>query len=248
MGHDPYSLSKERTFDALTVQPLVKAIEQANMANKEYVNNPQSNLFGELQADSASKDSPWWNGFYSLGVGNVEPLQVLIDIKNNPNESWPAVVKALEPLRKRGFLTRYKHGKIIPGPIITIGTGATPLHQVIDKYERDVFYDCQLDGLHKPPPKVNGKQYHWNNTLCPIASADFKPISFNYTGIHEPSNAVKQSHSKYIHQAHKSGIKTRFWDTPAWPKYARNRVNRFLLEIGSDWINADDLKSVALEF
>ena len=44
MGHDPYSLSKERTFDALTVQPLVKAIEQANMANKEYVNNPQSNL------------------------------------------------------------------------------------------------------------------------------------------------------------------------------------------------------------
>ena len=30
-----------------------------------------------------------------------------------------------------------------------------------------------------------------------------------------------------------------------WPVYARDRVNKLLLDIGSDWINADDLEAIA---
>ncbi|WFD25834.1 hypothetical protein MNAN1_000800 [Malassezia nana] len=248
VGHDAFSLTSERTFDTLTVQPLVKAIEQANTANARYVNNSESELFSELQASVATSDSPWWNGYFSLGVGNTQPIQLLVDVKNDANRSWPLIVKALEPLRRRGFLTRYDHGKIIPGPVIVVGTGATPIDQVAPKHERDVFFDCEMSKLHEPMPKIHGVQYEWNSTLCPIASTDFVSAALNYTGIQAPSKKVNASLSRLIDEAHKRGIKTRFWDTPAWPIYARDRVNRLLLELGSDWINADDLQGVAREF
>lgn len=248
VGHDPFSLTAERTFHALTVQPLVEAIEQANTANAKYANNSQSSLFGDLQASVSTSSSPWWNGYFSLGVGNTQPLQLLVDVKNDANRSWPLIVKALDPLRKRGFLTRYEHGKVIPGPVIVIGTGGTPVDQLAPEGERDVFLDCELMQLSKPMPKIHGRQYEWNNTLCAIASTDFADVTSNYMGIHEPSEQVKQNLTGLIHEAHQRGIKTRFYDTPAWPIYARDRVNRMLLELGSDWINADDLESVAREF
>lgn len=245
VGHDAFSLTRERTFDALTVQPLVKAIDQANAANAKHVDNDASALFADLQASVKTDKSPWWNGYYSLGVGNTQPIQLMVDIKNNANESWPHVVEALEPLRKKGYLTRYENGKIIPGPVIVVGTGATPIDQVAPKHKRDVFYDCELTKLHLGGPKIHGVQYEWNSTLCPIASTDFTPAALNYTGIHAPSKKVNASISGLIKEAHKRGIKTRFWDTPAWPVYARDRVNKLLLELDSDWINADDLEAIA---
>lgn len=248
VGHDPFSLSKERTFHNLTVMPLVKAIEQANIANANYTNNEQTDLFGELQASVATNKSNWWNGYYSLGVGSGQPIQLLVDVKNNANASWPKIVAALEPLRQRGFLTRYDHGKIIKGPVIVVGTGSTPPEQLAAKTQRDVFLDCEMTKLTSPGPVVDGKPYDWNSTLCPIASTDFVPAALNYTGIMAPSDKVNASLKGLIDEAHKRGILTRFWDTPAWPIYARDRVNRLLLELGSDWINADDLEGVAHHF
>ncbi|WFD19132.1 hypothetical protein MCAP1_001355 [Malassezia caprae] len=235
VGHDPFSLTAERTFHALTVQPLVKAIEQANTANAKYVNNSRSSLFGDLQASVSTSDSPWWNGYFSLGVGNTQPLQLLVDVKNDANRSWPLIVKALDPLRKRGFLTRYKHGKVIPGPVIVIGTGGTPIDQLAPKHERDVFLDCELMQLNKPMPKIHGVRYDWNNTLCAIASTDFEEATSNYRGIHEPSKQLKQNLTSLIHEAHKRGIKTRFYETPAWPIYARDRVNHDLKSVTRDF-------------
>ncbi|PKI85032.1 hypothetical protein MVES1_000796 [Malassezia vespertilionis] len=245
VGHDPFSLTTKRTFHAITVKPLMQAIDQANTANAVHVRNDASSLFADLQASVATKDSPWWNGYYSLGVGNTQPIQLMVDIKNDAENSWKKVLSALEPLRKRGYLTRYEYGKVIPGPIIVVGAGATPIEQVAGKHKRDVFYDCQLAELRKPGPKVQGIQYEWNSTLCPIASGDFASITGDYTGVHMPSKKINESISSVVREAHKRGIKTRFWDTPAWPAYARDRVNKLLLELGSDWINADDLSAIA---
>ncbi|WFD03851.1 hypothetical protein MOBT1_002546 [Malassezia obtusa] len=245
VGHDAFSLSRERTFHALTVEPLVQAIDQANSANAMHVQNEESELFADLQASVAKDDAPWWNGFFSLGVGNTQPIQLMIDIKNNPHKSWQHVLKALDPLRERGYLTRYEYGKIIPGPILVVGTGATPVEELAAKHKRDVFYDCELTKLSGPGPKIGGEHYPWNATLCPIASTDFSKVTNDYKGIHEPTKKMNESISRLIHEAHERNIKTRFWDTPAWPVYARDRVNRMLLELGSDWINADDLEAIA---
>ena len=43
-------------------------------------------------------------------------------------------------------------------------------------------------------------------------------------------------------------IQTRFWNTPQWPIFARDSVNTVLLQLGSDWINADDLEAVSRKF
>lgn len=129
VGHDPFSLSRERTFQALTVQPLLKAIAQANKANSRYHDSEEAAFFAELQKSVATNTSLPWNGYYSLGVGSSAPIQLLVDIKTDGHETWPVLVRELEPLRKRGWLTRYENGKLIPGPILVIGyvTGPTTL-------------------------------------------------------------------------------------------------------------------------
>lgn len=242
MGHDQWSLTPERTFRALTIEPLVKAISQANAANSFHVHTNTSDLFADLQKEQGT---PHWNGFYSLGVGNSQPIQLLVDIKNKPEAAWERVVQELEPLRRRGWLTRYENGKVIPGPVTVVGTGGTPPEKLAPLHKRDVFLDCHLDGLHKPGPKVHGHRYKWNKELCPIASADFADVVPGYNGLQAPNKTVVKKLRGMIDYAHKLGIKTRFYDTPEWPHYAFNRVNKLLLELGSDWINADDLEKIA---
>ena len=51
---------------------------------------------------------------------------------------------------------------------------------------------------------------------------------------------------KLVNDAHERGIRARFWDTPGWPIRARDAVWTELLQDGSDWLNADDLKAARL--
>lgn len=244
VGHDPYSLSQERTFRALTIEPLLKAIEQANRANILQSDSNEAQFFANLQNSVRTNTSNAWNGYYSLGVGSSSPLQLLVDIKTDGNTTWPVLVKELEPLRSRGWLTCYENGKIKPGPITVIGTGNTPIQQVAPMMKRDYFFDGPLGKLDTPTV-INGTTYEWNNTLSPIASGSFAVIVGNYTGVEEASDAVKLNISAPIEQAHAKDIRTRYWDSPQWPIFARHRINKYMLAANSDWIGSDDIPDVA---
>ncbi|PWN46522.1 hypothetical protein IE53DRAFT_391302 [Violaceomyces palustris] len=246
VGHDPFSLSRQRTFQSLTVKPLLQALEQANSANSILRSeSEEANFFSNLQRSVSTNTSNPWNGYYSLGVGSGAPIQLLIDVKTDGETTWPYVVKELEPLRKRGWLTRYENGRIIPGPILVIGTGNTPIDQVAPLQERDYFFDAPLSNLSSSFVDSKGETYEWNSTLSPLASVDFELVVPGYRGIQEPSDQVISNLSQIIDLAHQKGIQTRFWDTPNWPIFARERVNTLLLSLGSDWINADDLESLS---
>ncbi|CAO1614082.1 unnamed protein product [Parajaminaea phylloscopi] len=245
VGHDPFALSQERTFSSLTVQPLLKAIDQANEANALKSDTDESRFFAGLQKEQ--KLGNFTAGFYSAGVGLTAPIQLLIDIKTDGETTWPRVVEELKPLRDRGYLTRYEAGKVIPGPILVVGTGNTPIDQVAPLTSRDYFFDGPLGNLSQTF-EIKGTQYKWNSTLSPLASVDFSKVVSKWEGHEDAPEDVRANLTKAIDEAHQLGITTRFWDTPGWPRFARDRVNKVLLALGSDWINADDLEAIAREF
>lgn len=245
VGHDPFALSKERTFSALTIKPLLKAIDQANEANALKSNSAEAQFFAHLQQEQ--KLGNFTAGFYSAGVGLTAPIQLLIDVKTDGETTWPRVVKDLEPLRKRGYLTKWEAGKLVPAPILVVGTGNTPIDQIAPLNSRDYFFDGPLGNL-SAGFDINGIHYAWNSTLSPLASVDFNSIITKWEGYEAASDEVRANLTKAIDEAHAKGITTRFWDTPGWPRYARDRVNSLLLSLGSDWINADDLEAIATIF
>lgn len=271
VGHDPFQLTQERTFRTLAVDAVLKSVEQANEGNHAKSNSSSAHFFKDLQVDLGAPD--WWGYFGDVST----PIQLLIDIKTDGEKTWPKVVEQLEPLRERGYLTRYADGKIQPGAVLIIGTGNTPADQLVNEHERDVFIDGPLGNFSKPIVGTDSTQSgsQWNSTLAPIASVDFTKIT-TWTGIDEPSDEAKKNLTAAIDEAHcewnahtkESGVRhtaaadfvllvhptaaksiqTRFWNTPQWPIFARDRVNTVLLQLGSDWINADDLEAVSRKF
>lgn len=195
VGHDPFQLTRGRTFSKFAVDAVLKAVEQANAGNA--AKNPrgeEAQFFADLQQSLGVPD--WW-GYY----GDVAtPIQLLIDIKTDGNETWPKVVEQLQPLRERGYLARYEDGKVIPGAVLVVGTGNTPAEQLVDRHQRDVFIDGPLGNFSKSIGGRDGSA-QWNSTLSPIASVDFAKIT-SWTGVDEASDEVRQNITKTLDDAH----------------------------------------------
>ncbi|KAK1975870.1 hypothetical protein LZ30DRAFT_604662, partial [Colletotrichum cereale] len=145
VGHDHGSLSSERTLQAMYLDPLLTILEHQNLQRSIKPFEQARGVF-KTRADTA--------------------LVLLIDVKTNPTNTWPLLVKQLEPLRKRQFLTRFEHINtspesiaergIWPGPITVVGTGLLDRatffdheHRSYTDYEtyHDTFIDAPLGTL-----------------------------------------------------------------------------------------------------
>ncbi|KAM0745679.1 hypothetical protein T439DRAFT_361103 [Meredithblackwellia eburnea MCA 4105] len=218
VGHTRKSLTSARTFQSLYLDPIMEIINMQN-PNSTYV-----------QTDQAAN-----------GVFDTEPhqtLQLLVDYKTNGTLLHPAVIAALAPFRDRGLLTTYSSATNTTtwGPLTVIGTGHTPLPLVLAQEPRDVFYDTPL-GLVD--------QASYGPEVAPLASGSFKDL----VGGPILSLAVFESLEKkvmtQVQAAHDKGFKVRYWDTPAWPIFQRDRVWQLLLNAGVDFLNADDVDAAA---
>ena len=170
-----------------------------------------------------------------------QTLYLFVDVKTAGNTTWPYVVKALEPLRQRGYLSSVNASStaVNYGAITVIGTGNTPLEQVQPVKNRDYFYDA-------PIPTLNSSFSNITALVSPIASTNF-PAQFgtlsNTSGVF---NATQLERLKaQVAVAHGKGIKVRYWELPAWPVSLRNGVWKQLWSEGVDFINADDLEAAA---
>ena len=160
-------------------------------------------------------------------------------------ETFDAVIKALEPLREKGYLTTLKDGEVMTyGPVTVIGTGENPLHRVASVPDRDYFFDAPLANLDDPEySDVNG-------LISPIASTDFASAVGDITVDTDPILTDKQLKvlRNQIATATKRGIGARYWNTPYFPIRKRNLVWRTLLREGVTLLNADDLDAVVANF
>lgn len=218
VGHDVASLRPQRTFAALYIEPLVRILDQKNPTN-EYTSYAKTQFgYSEL------------NGVYD--TDSAVSLQLLVDVKTPGEQTWPYVVNALQPLRDRGYLSYVNESdtSIHNRPVTVIGTGDTPLPYLLARPNRDYFFDAPLAMLNST----------FVPTLSPLASASLR-ATIGWTGIFEATSVQRGNISTIVDQAHANNLKVRFWDNPTWPLFARDRVWRTFLDLGVDFINADDL-------
>lgn len=186
--------------------------------------------------------------FSYSGVWDTDTEQTLyffIDVKTSGPETFKAVIAALEPFRKKGYLTTLKNGKTITnGPVTVIGTGGTPLDLVAPVKDRDYFFDAPLANLTDPA------YADITRTVSPVASTDFQKTVGKITRDTDPilTDAQLQALRDQISTANERGIGARYWNTPYFPIRARNLVWRTLLREGVILLNADDLDAVTSLF
>ncbi|CAL3969055.1 unnamed protein product [Diplocarpon coronariae] len=131
VGHNRASLTLDRTFAALYIDPLVRILEKQN---------PRTGFY---------------NGTAN-GVFDVDPAQsltLLVDIKTASVETWRAVERHLEPLRERGWLSFVRGGEVHMRAVTVVGTGNAPFDFVTRGEDyRDSFFDAPLEGMEILPP------------------------------------------------------------------------------------------------
>ena len=176
------------------------------------------------------------NGVFD--TASFQTLFFFIDIKTGSIETWPAVLKALEPLRSGGWLSTFDGVKFHENPVTVIGTGQTQLSDVQSYLPRDVFYDAPLAELHEP------KYHDLTASVSPIASTNFM-ASLGEVRTREFNATQLQKLRQQVGVAGEKGIKTRYWNQPEYPIGTRNAVWRILWEEGVDLLSVDDLKAAA---
>lgn len=247
VGHTTSSLSARRTLRSMYIDPLVKILERQN---------PVTSFHRVL-------DKP------PHGVWDTDPDQtvvLLIDFKTDGAATWPAVIKQLEPLRERDYLTYFNGREIVPGPVTVVGTGNTPFDLLTaNATYRDIFFDAPLDKLVDEETHNEGKYVPntrrstglgqglsgmtgaitaqtFNVTNSYYASVSFKkaigfPWPFHFTQ-HQMDLIRRQ-----VRVAHRHGLKVRYWALPSWPRSLRNHIWKILVQEGVDMLNVDDLVS-----
>ncbi|KAL0951078.1 hypothetical protein HGRIS_007816 [Hohenbuehelia grisea] len=213
VGHDEASLTPNRTFESVYLQPLLEILNDQNPDNKFTRNQTRPNGVFDVSPDT--------------------PLQLLVDMKTDGKVTLQPVLKALQPLRAKGYLSTFANGTFVQSSILVVGTGNTPLDDVKALEPRDLFFDGPLTNL-------NDTSTNWEPTLAPLASTDFQ-AAIGWGGVGTISDEQLGNLTQFIADADARGIKSRFWNTPAWPVSGRNAVWRLLRESGAFWLNADDI-------
>ncbi|KAK5953483.1 hypothetical protein OHC33_005427 [Knufia fluminis] len=216
VGHEQAALTQSRTFDSLYIQPILSVLQREN----------PTSLFA---------DEKTHNGVFDASAGQT--LYLFVDLKTDGAETFPYVIRALEPLRSAGYLTSYNGTHITEGAVTVIGTGNTPLDQVAPVANRDYFYDANLALL-------STTQQNITSDISPIASTQFSRYIGEINGTEFNSTQLATLQDQ-LAVAKERGIGGRYWDTPAWPVSKRNAVWSELTRAGVALLNADDLPAAA---
>lgn len=148
-------------------------------------------------------------------------------------------MKAIEPLREAGYLTTFSNGTLVESAVTVVGTGNTPLPGIQSLLPRYMFFDAPLTELKNATLNVT-----WSPDLAPLASTDYN-AAVGWNGINNITAAQLGIIQQLVADAASVGLKSRFWDTPGTPIFARDNIWRVLLEQGAFWLNADDLPAAA---
>jgi hypothetical protein len=193
--------------------------------------DPLSNIFKNRNVTTANKEDK------QIGVFETDPSAttvLLIDFKNDGAATWPVLLRQLAPLREKNWLTYYDGETLHQGSLTIVGTGRTPFDLIqSNSTDRYIFFDAPLLSISDP-------QYNTTNSY--YASAPLKGavgnLWFNTLSSSQISTIEEQ-----VQAAEEKGLKSRYWDTPAWPIGRRDEVWRALMRAGVGMLNVDDLVS-----
>lgn len=249
VGHSKGALSTEITLQSLYINPLLEILDGVNPSHTG------SNFDKTYPASGVFRTRPF------------KTLILFIDVKDDPVTTWPLLIKQLEPLRQRLYLTRHQinstkdnnstHQTFQLGPITVVGTGNILKHRKVNygpdpaawRQYHDVFLDAPLDELSvgetigSEEDSVTTTMDEWSDNEFYTASVSFwKTIGSVRTGLSKSQLAKLKDQ---INAAQLKGLVTRYWGLPEWPISHRDYVWKILIREGIDLLNADDIESAA---
>ncbi|KAF2809210.1 uncharacterized protein BDZ99DRAFT_418852 [Mytilinidion resinicola] len=268
VGHNTASLSLNRTFRNLYVNPLVEILDRAN----------PSTAF--TSADPSLTDT-------LNGVFDEDPTQnlvLLVDFKNAGDALWPVVSAQLSALREKNYLSWTDGSTVYPGPITVVATGNAPFDLLTSNTTyRDIFFDAPLAAMyeepfssdrpyHAHPPHDHDHNYDHSEATPPLPqlATPRRDSGQGETGL-VPGSSFDTTNSYYastnfrsaigfvwgnrlshrqielirgmVAGAKSRGLVARFWNTPAWPIGVRNHVWRVLVREGAGMLSVDDVEA-----
>lgn len=108
VSHAVTALTRARTFKGLYVDPLVGLLEQANPHDKETAFFDETDFW---TGENEREERRGWKGYWDTD----EPITLLVDLKTRGEETYEAVRRETEGLRRSGWLTRWDGEKVVPG-------------------------------------------------------------------------------------------------------------------------------------
>ncbi|PSN59080.1 hypothetical protein BS50DRAFT_580249 [Corynespora cassiicola Philippines] len=253
VGHSTNALTRDKTFQSMYIDPLVKMLDQQNTPSE----------FTTLSNNTTSGPK---NGVFQLAP--TQTLVLLVDFKNSGPAILPFVHSQLSPLRDRGYLSFYDGHTTHSRPITVVATGNAPFNLLTaNTAYRDIFFDAPLDRLYEPPsqphPDFNDRppgppllsprdgqgtvgttpDSVFNASNSYYASVSFR-ASIGYLWRGRLSAAQLERIRGQVRGARARGLKARYWSTPAWPVGLRNHVWEVLVREGADILNGDGLVEI----
>ncbi len=140
-----------------------------------------------------------------------DTLQLMIDIKGDAAATYEALKVACEPYR---WL-----------PLRILLSGNRPVKEVLATPSTFLLLDGRTDELGNADLKP----------LIPMVSMPYREM-MNWKGKGSPSEAERDALHSLLEKVHAQGATFRFWGVPAQPA-----VWEWLLSMGVDWLNVDDL-------
>lgn len=238
VGHNTASLTKNRTFRNLYVNPILEMLEKMN-PETEFTN--ASNKHGVFDSDPH------------------QPLILLVDFKTSGKETFQYVHDQLSALREKDYLTYYDGNELHQRPVTVVGTGNCPFDSITaSTTHRDIFFDAPLAQIGKSNPSKRNQPNSAQGSAGTTSSSTFNTTNSLYASVSFTSSigfvwrgqlSAKQLTKirSQIAAAHEAGLTVRYWDTPSWPRDLRNHVWRVLMREGADMLNVDDLRGAAVE-
>ncbi len=132
VAHTALGIRENRTLQTLYLNPIMEILDRKNivpdiLAPEDYDHNERVGVF-----DTRPKQS----------------LVLLVDFKNEPEETWNRLVSLLTPFHDKRYLTFFNGMDVIDGPLTIVASGKAPFNRVIENSTyRNVFYDAPLGDL-----------------------------------------------------------------------------------------------------
>jgi hypothetical protein len=212
VGHSLKSLRADRTLKTLYIDPLIYVLEYKN------------------------KDSGPGSAVGVFDTAINQTLVLLLDFKTGGSETWPLVQEQLQPLRDRGWLTKWNSTSNSRNlaPITVVATGEAPFDLILQLPTHDVFFDAPLEQLDKTNNYTAANSYFASVSM---GKAIGKVSSGGLTG-----GQIATVKNQAVAALEKS-LLSRYWDTPSWPLSKRNKVWEALSDQGVGLLNVDSLET-----
>ncbi|KIV80763.1 hypothetical protein PV11_08241 [Exophiala sideris] len=247
VAHHIAGIRQNRTLSSLYLDPLANILDHQNVVPEfmEPVTTVRNGVFAGHPRQS---------------------LVLLIDFKNDPEQTWDILSSHLDDFRQKDFLTYARASSIINRPLTIVVSGDAPFPRIIENStHRDIFYDAPLDlmasispsvlpldTVAEPPPHTDvladPKSFPADPTIYSPTNSYYASVSFIKSIGYPWHSSLSQTQlnllRKQIRGAHARGLKVRYWGIPAWPVGVRNYIWRVLVREGVDYLSVDDIEAV----